>query len=82
LQQPASSHDCDAIIVNYNAGPLLNDCVASAMLAGASRAIVVDNASSDGSLDALERVIQGDQRITIIRNQANLGFAKACNIGI
>lgn len=82
LQQPASSHDCDAIIVNYNAGPLLNDCVASAILAGASRAIVVDNASSDGSLDALERVVQGDERITIIRNQANLGFAKACNIGI
>jgi GT2 family glycosyltransferase len=40
--------------------------------------IVVDNASTDGTIDYLER--QND--ITLIKNGENLGFAKECNQGI
>jgi len=40
--------------------------------------IIVDNASSDGTEDFLKQ-IAGSARI--IRNQANQGFAKACNQG-
>lgn len=41
---------------------------------------VIDNASPDGSLAVV--VALADSRITIIRNQINLGFAKAANQGL
>lgn len=79
--QAAFSPDCDVVIVNYNAGALLIDCVASAFAENADRVIVVDNASADGSLEALEHANQGKHSLIIIHNDANLGFAAACNIG-
>ena len=70
----------DVVVVNYNAGKLLVDCVASILLSGARCAIVVDNGSEDGSIDALHRSIP-DRRVRVIRNGQNLGFAAACNVG-
>jgi GT2 family glycosyltransferase len=37
--------DCDVIVVNYNAGKLLVDCVRSALVEGARKVVVVDNDS-------------------------------------
>ncbi len=68
------------IIVNYNAGHYLQACVASA-LDQVDEVIVVDNASSDDSLVKLEALFLADSSVKIIRNQENLGFAAACNIG-
>ena len=47
------------VIVNYNAGPFLRACVDS-LLASPMKIeiIVVDNASSDGSLEALRSLPQ------------------------
>jgi len=73
--------DCDVVVVNYNAGSLLCDCIASVISEGAAHIIVVDNASVDGSTDALERANKNNPALTIIRNQRNLGFSKACNVG-
>jgi hypothetical protein len=48
------SHTVSAIIVNYNAGPLLRGCVDSLLACPlAVEVIVVDNASHDGSLDGM-----------------------------
>jgi GT2 family glycosyltransferase len=67
------------IIVNYNAGNLLRSCVDSLLNCPLQiEIIVVDNASTDGSLDALLNL----PNILIIKNHSNLGFAAACNIGI
>lgn len=67
------------IIVNYNAGPLLRGCVDSLLACPLDiEIIVVDNASSDGSLDGLQDLSQ----VCVIRNPANVGFAAACNIGV
>ena len=41
--------------------------------------IVVDNASGDGSADL---VAQRFPQVTLIRNERNLGFGAACNIGL
>lgn len=71
---------CDVIIVNYNAGDLLQNCVRSALRAGARRVIVVDNGSSDGSIEAVERALASDQ-LSFVCNGQNLGFARACNLG-
>jgi len=67
------------IIVNFNAGQLLRRCVASLLDCPLKiEIIVVDNASTDGSLDTLD----SSPAITIIRNNRNLGFSAGCNIGI
>lgn len=73
------SYTVSAIIVNYNAGPLLRACVDSLLACPAAiEIIVVDNASHDGSLGGLPE----SPHIRVIRNPANVGFAAACNIGI
>lgn len=67
-----------SIIVNYNAGDFLRSCVDSLLnCPQVIEIVVVDNASTDGSLNAL----QGLPRIQLIKNPANLGFAVACNQG-
>ena len=73
------SHTLSTIIVNYNAGPLLRKCVDSLLACPLDiEIIVVDNASSDGSLEGLQDLSQ----VCVIRNPANVGFAAACNIGV
>jgi hypothetical protein len=69
------------IIVNYNGGPMLQDCVLSAVREGVppSQIVVVDNGSKDDSVENLERSIDG---LAVIRNNCNAGFAKAVNQGI
>ena len=75
-----SSHDCDVVIVNYNAGRLLTECVQSVLSEQVRHVFVVDNDSHDASLAHLSASIS-DVRVTIIRNGQNLGFAAACNMG-
>ena len=65
------------IIVNYNAGTLLSRCVES-VLAQTDEIIIVDNASTDFSTDT---VASAWPRVRIIKNDQNLGFATACNMG-
>lgn len=68
------------VVVNYNAGPLLEECVRSA-LPQVSEIVVVDNASSDLSVEGCSNKFASDPKLKIIRNEANLGFAAACNVG-
>lgn len=72
----------DIIIVNYNSGDGLKRCLESIKRADKKhfelgKVIVVDNASSDRSADFS---IQMDE-LEIIRNEKNIGFAAACNMG-
>lgn len=69
------------VTVNYNAGSLLLKSLQSA-LSGVSEVLVVDNASSDSSLELCTQSFPDDPRLRIIRNTANLGFAAGCNIGV
>jgi len=72
--------DCDVIIVNFNAGSLLLDCVSSVFEAGAAKCIVVDNDSTDGSIESLEETFDRED-LLVVRNSHNAGFASACNTG-
>ena len=48
----------DVVIVNWNSGALLRECIAAlaaSSLASRLNVVVVDNASTDGSADALQR---------------------------
>ncbi len=70
----------DIVVVNWNSGAQLEECVASVRAHGdglVERCVVVDNGSVDGSVDFLD----GAQDVDLVRTGANLGFAKACNVG-
>jgi N-acetylglucosaminyl-diphospho-decaprenol L-rhamnosyltransferase len=75
--------DLSIIIVNWNTLPLLRICLASifdASLCGLTmEVIVVDNGSSDGSVDMVKREFPSVQLVT---NTTNIGFAWAANQGI
>jgi GT2 family glycosyltransferase len=68
------------VIVNYSSGALLAECVHSA-LPQASEVLVVDNASTDLSLALCAQRFPNEEKLKIVRNSANLGFAAGCNIG-
>ena len=88
IMQPENDMSGDAVpasllsvvVVNYNAGPLLAECIAAAS-AQAVRLIVIDNDSADGSADDCARVFGGLEQFSLVRNTRNLGFAAACNTG-
>lgn len=68
------------IVVNWNAGKQLSDCIESIVKYGAGlvqQIIVVDNGSEDGSESGIENL----PNVTLFRAEANLGFGKACNLG-
>lgn len=68
------------VVVNYNAGPLLAECIRTA-LPQVSEVLIVDNASSDSSIEQSARQFADEPRVKFVRNNVNLGFAAACNIG-
>jgi GT2 family glycosyltransferase len=69
------------IVVNYNGGVFLNQCIGSA-IDQVDELIVVDNGSCDTSLKELESLFPEERKLRIIRNCRNLGFSAACNIGL
>ncbi|MBW2073128.1 MAG: glycosyltransferase family 2 protein [Deltaproteobacteria bacterium] len=75
------------VILTFNALELTKLCVDS-ILENTSypyELIFVDNASSDGTVEYLEKDVRcrmSDARLKIIKNKKNLGFAAGCNQGI
>lgn len=68
------------VIVNYNAGSRLRDCVVSALQSDCEvRVWVSDNGSDDDSLALLRQAAPNEARLNIVENHANLGFAKGNN---
>lgn len=70
-----------AIIVNWNSEADVLECVESLQRSTYPNLeiIVVDNGSMDGSVVALRGKHRG---VTVIENGANLGFGRACNVGM
>jgi GT2 family glycosyltransferase len=70
------------IVVSADSGQMMRDCVRRLLnTALALEVILVDNGSDDGVPQAIGRAYQGDPRLTVIYNRANLGFGPAMNIG-
>jgi len=71
------------IIVNFNGGELLCRVVESALASSVPVEVIVsDNHSSDDSMHLLEQRLGDDDRVRVIHNADNLGFARANNIGL
>ncbi|HUZ47369.1 MAG TPA: glycosyltransferase family 2 protein [Terriglobia bacterium] len=69
------------ILLNWNGWPDTLQCLESlGNLAYTNyRILVIDNGSTD---DSVERLRNSDHGIRLMENGENLGFAKACNVGI
>ena len=69
-------------MLTWNGKTLTLDCLESLALLeyGNAEVIVVDNASTDGTVSAVRDAYES--RVTIIENDCNLGFSHGNNIGI
>lgn len=78
----SSQPDLSVIIVNWNTGDLLRQCLESLRPQAATacfETLVVDNASKDGSGDMVQALFP---EVQLIANAENLGFAAANNQAI
>lgn len=65
----------------YNASPYLRDSVESVLgqTFGDFEFIIVDDASTDGSLKILRDYEKADRRIKVVSNEANIGMTRSLN---
>jgi hypothetical protein len=86
LQSLEMNKEVTIIIPSFNTKETLLSCVTSVLtnVKLSFEVIVVDNASSDGSVESVKDVIKKakHQSISLMENANNLGFAKAVNQGI
>lgn len=69
------------VIVNFNAGELLADCL-HAVLPQAREVVLVDNASEPDGFEAVVAAFATHPRLRVIRSPVNVGFAAGSNLGI
>jgi GT2 family glycosyltransferase len=68
------------ITVNFDTGGLLAAAARSVLASTVPvEFLVVDNASTDGSLDGMRAAVGSNPRVRVFENGANLGFARANN---
>ena len=72
------TYEVSAVVVNYNAGATLGECVASLKREGVKSVVVVDNGSTDDSLEWLALQHPGTK---VIQSGRNLGYGGAANYG-
>ena len=75
---PGKARRVPAVVVNYNAGEHLLNCVASLRAEGIDDVVVVDNGSADGSVERLRTV---DPAVRVVRPDRNRGFGAGANVG-
>jgi GT2 family glycosyltransferase len=85
LMPGAGLPTCDLVTVNWNAGHQLTECLEA--VSGSSQVsfvlgsvVVVDNASTDDSLESAQATAMS-LNLIFLRNAQNTGFAAACNQG-
>lgn len=68
--------EVDAVVVSYNTRDLLLRCIASMRADGVERVVVVDNASTDDSVEAIRRA---EPEVDLVASGRNAGFAGGVN---
>lgn len=82
---PKILFDLSIVIVSFNTRQLLNKCLDSIVRHTKEinyEIIVVDNASSDGSVEKIKQIKSKTKDLKCIFNKKNIGFAAANNQGI
>ena len=73
-----------AVVVDHDAGPLLDACVRSLLTDGAAPVVVVENGSSGGATRALAALFVEDPAspVIVLHPGKNLGFGSGVNRGL
>jgi hypothetical protein len=78
--------DLSVVIVTWNSESEIYECIRSVNESCEGLAVefvIVDNASQDNSVNEVKRTVdEGIHNVSIILNNSNLGYARACNQGI
>ncbi len=74
-------NDCSVVIVSYYTGPLLFACIKSVLRQKQlAQLVVVDNGNPPDVVARMQQLALGEDRLTVITGQGNIGFAKSCNL--
>jgi N-acetylglucosaminyl-diphospho-decaprenol L-rhamnosyltransferase len=73
-----------AVVVDHDAGPLLEECVRSLLGDGASCVVVVENGAPASAERALAPVVTGRDlgEVVVVRPQRNIGYGAGVNRGL
>jgi GT2 family glycosyltransferase len=83
---PSYHYEISVIVVSFNTCDILRECLRSVLAecghqGAAAEILVVDNASSDGSADMVDREFGASTvPVRLIRSEVNLGFGAANNV--
>lgn len=72
------------VVLHYMALPMTEECIETLEGTFAQQSfhiVVVDNGSPDSNGFKLQKKYRGDNRVTVILNEKNLGFAQGNNVG-
>ena len=71
------------VIVTYHTGASLRLAVESTLeQASLKELVIVDNGNPEESLSWLRSVAAANKKVTLMTGHGNLGFGKACNMGV
>ncbi len=73
--------EISVIVISYNGIEFIADClssIANSLKGGSYELLVVDNGSTDGTVETIEK---SHKYVKLVKNHSNLGFAKAANQG-
>jgi len=74
--------DVSVVMVVYHTGPILAESIADVLQdPEVDELVLVDNGSCADETALMEAVTAADQRVTLIRGQGNVGFARGANMG-
>ncbi len=70
------------MVVTYNSMATIAECLDSVLAADPCEVVVVDNASSDGTVGWLETYAAEHPEVRVVASEVNLGFSAGCNRGV
>jgi GT2 family glycosyltransferase len=88
MQNNSNNKILSIIVVTYNSTNEIGECLDALVNTGNNKyddkfeAIVIDNASADGTFAFLQKNYSNNLLIKLIYNNENTGFALACNQGV
>jgi Glycosyl transferase family 2 len=84
IRTPVRTPSVSVAIASYNYGRFLGDCLASVLSQGGVdlQVIVVDDASTDETIDLAEEFACRDSRVTVVRHETNRGHIATFNEGL
>lgn len=76
------ARDIGVVVVTYASAATIEACLFRLLAArDVARIVVIDNASPDDTARRVEHMAARDNRLSLVRNDHNRGFAAACNQG-